>query len=200
MEGKDGELLDSEVRDEALADARGFWTDCLRKGRGDKLLNSQKYGLEIKEEFRLALERKHPWLRLCAGNWKVYQLWTNHFGSWKRNNMPELGGKDKPILVSSDSEDNADPVAVNVSDDSVVSITDDDSDDNAIKVGRKRSSTDDGNPGTSKRSKGKEVAVAPFHPPKPRPTKTKAKVSRILFLMSLKNSRTSRSALYGISF
>ena len=169
MEDESGRLVDSEVRDEVLADARGFWADCLRTGRGDELLGSKKYGLRIKEDFRLALEEKHPWLRLCSGHWKVYQIWTNHFWSWRTNNMPKSEDKKKGsvIVVSSDGEDNLEPITVA------------DSDNTEVKTGKKRSNTDDADAGSSKRHKGKEVAQPSFHPPRPQPrSKTNAKVSK----------------------
>lgn len=172
MEDEFGRLVDSEVRDEVLADARGFWADCLRKGREDELLGSKKYGLDIKEDFRLALEKKHPWLRLCSGHWKVYQVWTNHFGSWKNNNMTKSDNKKGPVIViSSDNEDNGEATIVL------------DSDDTVTKTGKKRNNPDDADAGSSKRHKGKQVAQPDFHPPRPQPrpkanAKTNAKVCK----------------------
>ena len=83
--------------------------------------------------------------------------------------MPKSEDKKKGsvIVVSSDGEDNLEPITVA------------DSDNTEVKTGKKRSNTDDTDAGSSKRHKGKEVAQPSFHPPRPQPrSKTNAKVSK----------------------
>jgi hypothetical protein len=174
LEDEFGQPVLSEIKDELLADVRGFWADQLRKGKEDELVPLTKLGFAMREEFRLTFEEKFPWLRLCAGHWKVFQLWINHFGSWRKHNMKpkvEVG----PIIII-DSDD--------------------------ASVGQKRGSTDEGDAEApkrhkgdqvvaSKQDKGKQVATSGFRPPRPKskPTKVTAKVSNLSFLVLIIRSR-----------
>ena len=173
MEDNYGQLVPSEVQDEVLADARGFWVDQLREGRGTELVSSQKLGFQIREEFRKALETKHPWLRLCAGHWKVRQVWINHFSSWRNTSMPP---DEEPIIISSEGEEDAPPIEISDSDGSVAAAK------------KRVANTDNEGTGETKRQKVKQITSgSDFHPqkPRPKPTKSKAKVSDFLFLASL---------------
>jgi len=144
MEDECGDPVLSEIRDEVLANARGFLADCLQKGRTAELLFSQGLGFEVGEEFHLTLKKKHPWLCLCAGCGKVYQVWTDHFRSWRKSNMP------KEVIVISDSEDTIDSATTKDSKDATDPIDIDDHDDGVAATGMKCGNTDKEGAGASK--------------------------------------------------
>ena len=62
-------------------DVTSFWEDMLTTRVLPKIFS--KTGLNTKEAFRIRMEGKYPWLRLCDGHWKVNHLWINYFTSWR---------------------------------------------------------------------------------------------------------------------
>ena len=141
-------------------DARGFWFDKFADPETRPLLGPRnKIGFQMSEDFRVTLEGKYPWLRLCEASWKVAQVWQTGWSSWASTYCP-----------------------ANVSDN-------DSDTDAAVVVGVKRSHTDEGDHPrlVSKKSrKGKERAVeedqvpkSDPRPPRPKPTKRGAKVATV---------------------
>jgi len=155
-------------------------------------------GFTIKEEFRLILEGKYPFLRLCEGHWKVGQLWINNFTNWERNN---------PILISSDDDEASSGGCKQ--NHSVGNQTNSggrkqghSNDNKAGYGGRKRgrsSDDDDDEELESKKQKGKEVATSNFHPPRPKPKKVTVGVARVcnlLFLLLALTETVQKNPLY----
>ena len=100
IEDEFGKPVSQEVLDALHRDIRGFWADKLADPKARSQLGpSNAIGFQISEEFRILLEGKYPWLRLCEGHWKVTQLWKSNWTSWARNHHI-----DGPPLPTSDAE------------------------------------------------------------------------------------------------
>jgi len=168
LEDEFGEALPTEIKDEILRDAKGFWNDQLRLGRASELKMFQNLGFVMRNEFRVALEGKFPWLRLCHGHWKVYQLWIDHFGTWAKTHLP----RGPTIVISSDSDDTGVESLPKGRKHSQKNNKDG-------SVGGKRNREDREEDGPSKKHKGKDREVATRPLDRPLPTKTKAKVPRV---------------------
>lgn len=166
MEDEFGNDIPDDIRDELLNDMKGFWNDKLASEVAYQLKPYSKLGMEMRNAFRVALEGKYPWLRLCYGHWKAYQLWVNYFSSWARSHLPSAS----PIVISDDS-DNCEIIGDQEDDDDKPSSA-------GSKCGREDSEEE---PRSPKKHKGKarEVASPVSHPQRPKPKKTKVKVARV---------------------
>ena len=99
LEDEFGRPIPKGVQKSLCGDAAAFWEDMIRAG--EMPTTFYKTGLARREEFRALLEHKYPWLRLCEGHWKVYQLWVNYFPGWKSNRFP----RDDPPVASNNRDD-----------------------------------------------------------------------------------------------
>ncbi|KAF9781658.1 hypothetical protein BJ322DRAFT_1111578 [Thelephora terrestris] len=114
FEDESGEMVSDEVKEEVRGDMTAYWVDMLHEGKVP--VHYSGLGLKHREDFRLTMEGKYPWLQLCEGHWKVRQLWVNHYKKTRIaaiiDNDPELKIKFAnhplvPIVVDiiTDSED-----------------------------------------------------------------------------------------------
>jgi hypothetical protein len=144
MEDEFGNPIPDDTRDELLKDTRGFWSDQVEASKTNLLKCYGDLGFQMRNDFRVALEGRYPWLRLCDGHWKVFQLWINYFPSWEKTHLRQ----ESPIVISDD--------------DSVCS-----------PAGSKRSHEgDEGEATPPKKHKGKGE-IFDFHPPKAKSRKGK---------------------------
>ena len=65
-----GRPIGDDIKSQVLSDMAGIWRDLLSKGQ---LATYTQLGFTAREEFRKTIESKHPFLRLCEGNWKSCQ-------------------------------------------------------------------------------------------------------------------------------
>ena len=95
LEDEFGHTVPEEVRKSVYKDVRGFFLDKSKNPETrDELGPQDQIGLRLSEEFRIQLEGKYPWLRLCDGHWKVAQLWTNVWTSWASNHPSSTPASD----------------------------------------------------------------------------------------------------------
>ena len=191
-----GNVVSDEVKEAVRDDLYGYWTDvhkeCKKLTPRESLGELTRYkdlGYKRKEDFRKIMEGKYPWLRLCAGHWKVKRLWMNHFRSWQKANFPTLPSDDQPANPDDTKPKGATPINIS-SDDSEDDTPNDLEDMGPIEI----SSDGDGSPTGSKRrrdetaeadssppkkhkGKGKAIDTSNFHPPRP-VKKIKAKVAK----------------------
>jgi hypothetical protein len=81
LEDENGKVIDHRERKRLYAELRGFWNDNIdSKCPPD---NWSSAGATLCDKFRDILEEKFPFLRLCAGRWKVEALWKKNYHSWK---------------------------------------------------------------------------------------------------------------------
>ena len=85
MENEFGRPIDEDTKEELRGECGFYWNQVVRDGDGDSLGNWNDLGLNRKEDFRIFIESKFPWLRLCAGHWKTKQVWVNYYGRWRRD-------------------------------------------------------------------------------------------------------------------
>ncbi|KAF9786265.1 hypothetical protein BJ322DRAFT_1108124 [Thelephora terrestris] len=119
LEDEFGNTVPEGVRDAVYKDVRGFFLDKSQDpDTRDKLGPREQIGFELAEAFRITLEGKYPWLRLCDGHWKVSQLWTNVWSSWSSNHASPRSSptsdEDKKINIGNkrdhtDDSDTSDP-------------------------------------------------------------------------------------------
>ena len=83
MEDEHGRPIPESIKKALRKDLYGYWNDLYSAG-SDDLRTYGDLGLERKDHFRSCFERSYPWLRLCAGHWKVDQLWRSYFHTWKK--------------------------------------------------------------------------------------------------------------------
>ena len=88
MEDEFGRDILDAIRSNLRDDANSYWTDMYTKGEIPKPWGST--GFERKENFRIIMEGKYPWLRLCNGHWKARQVWINCLTQWKKTNLPKV--------------------------------------------------------------------------------------------------------------
>ena len=89
MEDEFGQPIPEEIKEALRTDVFMYWNDVLQRGEGASLKNFMDLGLKRKDDFHETMENKYPWLRLCAGHWKVKQVWVNYFSRWRDAHMPE---------------------------------------------------------------------------------------------------------------
>lgn len=97
LEDENGNVITFHERRRLYAELRGFWNDNINPDRPPD--NWSSAGATLRDKFRDVLEDKFPFLRLCAGRWKVEALWKKNYHSWKRSlfarqakRTPNLGG------------------------------------------------------------------------------------------------------------
>jgi len=160
-----GNPIGDDVKTQVLSDMTGIWRDLMKKGQ---LATYTHLGFQAREEFRKTMESKHPFLRLCEGNWKIAQLWINYF-KWPMPSPPSKKNcKDKA------------PEQTPVKEETPIDVSSDN--DNAL-IGSKRGRQDviDSEAGPLKKHKGKErdPEVVGFHHGRPKPKKTGTKLAKV---------------------
>jgi hypothetical protein len=83
LEDENGKVIDHRERKRLYAELRGFWNDNIDANHPPD--NWSSAGATLRDKFRDILEGKFPFLRLCAGRWKVEALWKKNYHSWKRS-------------------------------------------------------------------------------------------------------------------
>jgi hypothetical protein len=83
LEDENGKVINRHERKRLYAELRGFWNDHIDSNHPPD--NWSSAGAIIRDKFRDILEEKFPFLRLCAGRWKVEALWKKNYHSWKRS-------------------------------------------------------------------------------------------------------------------
>jgi hypothetical protein len=83
LEKDDGKLISYNDKKQLYRSMRGFWND--RVDCGNPPLNWSSAGETLRNDFRDFLEGKFLYLRLCAGRWKVEELWKRNYHSWLRS-------------------------------------------------------------------------------------------------------------------
>ena len=83
LEKDNGKLISLDDKKQLYRAMRGFWNDhidsCNPPG------NWSSAGETLRNTFRDSLESKFFYLRLCAGRWKVEELWKRNYHSWLRS-------------------------------------------------------------------------------------------------------------------
>jgi len=159
MEDGTGAAIPEGIRDDLRDSVHGFWKEMTNKGKIPT--NYSKVEYKTKEDFRVTMEGKYPWLRLCEGHWKVKQVWRNCFSIWKKTHLPE------DDLDDAETKSHID-----------ISSGDDSS------TGSKRGHNSELDTRPLKKHKGKEVAPN-FHPARPLPKKKIPKASTSLCFHSI---------------
>ena len=179
-----GRPIGDDVKSQVLSDMAGIWRDLSSKGQ---LATYTQLGFTAREEFRKTIESKHPFLRLCEGNWKSAQLWINYFRWPTPPPTSKKGGKPAPVKEET-------PIDIS-------------SDVNNAPTGSKRGRQDviDSEAGPSKKRKGKDrdPEVVGFHHARPKPKKTGAKIAKVsifMFLFCLCLLRRSRATYCTLFF
>jgi hypothetical protein len=83
LEEEDGKIISRCERKRLYAELRGFWNDNINASHPPD--NWSSAGATLRDNFRDTLEQRFPFLRLCAGRWKVEALWKKNYHSWKRS-------------------------------------------------------------------------------------------------------------------
>ena len=83
LEDEHGKLIDRGTKKCLYAELRAFWNDNINAACPSD--NWSSAGATLCDNFRDNLEDKFPFLRLCAGRWKVKELWKRNYHSWKRS-------------------------------------------------------------------------------------------------------------------
>ncbi len=103
LEDETGKVIDHCERKRLYAELRGFWNDNIRVDSNGPPDNWSSAGATLRDKFRDILEEKFPFLRLCAGRWKVEALWKKNYHSWKRSSLARQARK--APLRTGDSND-----------------------------------------------------------------------------------------------
>jgi hypothetical protein len=83
LEKDNGKLISYDDKKQLYRAMRGFWND--RIDGHNTPLNWSSAGETLRNTFRDFLEGKFFYLRLCAGHWKVEELWKRNYHSWLRS-------------------------------------------------------------------------------------------------------------------
>jgi hypothetical protein len=83
LEKDDGKLISYDKKKQLYRSMRGFWND--RVDGSNPPLNWSSAGETLRNDFRDFLENKFHYLHLCAGHWKVEELWKRNYHSWLRS-------------------------------------------------------------------------------------------------------------------
>jgi len=81
LEDENSKVIDHHERKRLYSELRGFWNDSIDANHPPD--NWSSAGATLRDKFRDILEEKFPFLRLCAGQWKVKALWKKNYHSWK---------------------------------------------------------------------------------------------------------------------
>ena len=183
--------ISDEVKEQVRGDIAAYWINMIREG--ETLTHYHSLGFKRREHYRVTMEEKYPWLRLCEGHWKVKQIWINH---WKKNRVPSPATNNKkaktPIEISSDTEDSS-PAPNEPVQHTPIELS---SDEDTISAGSKHrcegENRSDSNSLKKLKGKGKYVGVPNgYNPARPRPkarntmVKSTAKVENGKQILSL---------------
>ena len=91
LEDETGNVINHCERKRLYAELRGFWNDNIDTACPPG--NWSSAGSTLRDKFRDTLEDKFPFLRLCAGRWKVDELWKKNYHSWKRSSLARQAKK-----------------------------------------------------------------------------------------------------------
>jgi len=83
LEDDNGKLISYDDKKQLYRAMRGFWND--RIDGCNPPLNWSSAGETLRNAFRDFLESKFFYLRLCAGRWKVEEIWKRNYHSWLRS-------------------------------------------------------------------------------------------------------------------
>lgn len=83
LEDENGNVINRHKKKQLYAELRAFWNDNIDPNYPSD--NWSSAGATLRDKFRDVLEEKYPFLRLCAGRWKVEALWKRNYHSWKRS-------------------------------------------------------------------------------------------------------------------
>lgn len=184
MEDEFGKGISGEIKTALHGDLGAYWNDI--RDSGERLPNYSGLGLRRKEDFRMKFESMYPWLRLCEGHWKVNQLWINYFGLWKKRVLTVSNSVPSSSSSSSSNTKNKSAIPNNSKENTPIKVS---SDPNDVSTSFKRRHEDnqDTEAGSAKRhkGKGKEVKIFDFHPPRPQPKKTNAKIAKVSIFVLL---------------
>ena len=169
MEDQFGNPIPDEVKERVSDTLHSYWIDV--HNSGEPVRPWSETGLRRKDDFQVTMERKFPWLKLCEGHWKAKQLWINYFdkGKWKSpSNKPSPVPGNKPAKPNEPKERT--PIEISS-----------DAGDAPASSKRGREGDEDHESASSKRRKGKakETALPDFHPARPQPKKTGARLGRV---------------------
>lgn len=184
MEDSFGDPVPQGVRTNIREDVFAYWNDMVTAKDIPKLY--AEAGFEAKEAFRITMEGKYNWLRLCAGHWKVRQLWMNCYRGWKKSYLKALAAASN-VAIPPTPVDQAGPEGSVVIE--IIS-----SDDDGRVGSKRRHEGDDLRARSSKKQKGKEVPKSNFHPTPPLAKKPKAKLARVSTSLFLLDAQLLRNA------
>ena len=85
LEDEHGKVIDLDEKRQLYSELRGFWNENIDLTCPPN--NWSSAGATLRDKFRDILEDKFPFLRLCAGRWKVDALWKRNYHSWKRSSL-----------------------------------------------------------------------------------------------------------------
>ena len=91
LEDENGKVISHHERRRLYSELRGFWNDNIDPT--DPPDNWSSAGSSLRDKFWNILEEKFPFLRFCAGRWKVEALWKKNYHSWKRSFMARQARK-----------------------------------------------------------------------------------------------------------
>ena len=83
LESDNGKLISYDDKRQLYRAMRGFWNDHI--DGCNPPANWSSAGETLRNAFRDFLENKFFYLRLCAGRWKVEELWKRNYHSWSRS-------------------------------------------------------------------------------------------------------------------
>ena len=103
LEDENGNVISYQEKRRLYSELRGFWNDTINPNCPPN--NWSSAGTTLREKFRDIIEDKFPFLRLCAGRWKVDALWKKNYHSWKRS-LSDRQSRKTPLTGSTgDSND-----------------------------------------------------------------------------------------------
>jgi len=82
LEDKNGKVIGCCERKQLYAEMQGFWNNNIDSACPSG--NWSSAGSTLRDSFQDTLEDKFPFLHLCAGRWKVDELWKKNYHSWKQ--------------------------------------------------------------------------------------------------------------------
>lgn len=83
LEKDNGKLISYDDKKQLYHAMRGFWNDHIDDCNPP--VNWSSAGETLRNTFRNFLESKFFYLHLCAGRWKVEELWKRNYHSWLRS-------------------------------------------------------------------------------------------------------------------
>ena len=180
MEDQFGEPISEDIKTAIHEDIYSYWSGMFMDNKISLQMAPKDVAFRFREEFRIAMEGKYPWLRLCAAHWKVRQLWTNYFSKWKRRarTLQKTANRTVISIPTSDKSTGGNIV--------IEAPTSDEG-----STGSKRGRPDEINTNPSKKHKGKGVArpTVPSQPQKHQKPKPKARLNTVKVSIVLDSSQ-----------